>query len=126
MTSEYKHEQEVNASKEFLKGLLFGQLLIFALLVTLVRIFILRGSGSTKKAIQEKKKFEFKPETKTNLNLVHNTVLSKLEYDLYTHPSESCDWINVLIAVFIESFRRDNIFKQNSFILVVTYNNFYI
>jgi len=62
MTSEYKYQQEVNASKEFLKGFLFGQLIIFALLVTLVRIFFLRGSGSTRKTINEKKKFEVKPE----------------------------------------------------------------
>ncbi|ORX82949.1 hypothetical protein BCR32DRAFT_278501 [Anaeromyces robustus] len=114
MTSElnYKRE-EVNASKEFLKGLLFGQLLIFTLLVTLVRIFILRGSSSTKKAIKEKKRFEIKSESKKNLNSIHDTVLNKLEYNLYTHPSESCDWINVLIAIFIESYRRDNTFKQN-------------
>eukprot|EP00833_Pecoramyces_ruminatium_P007650 jgi/Orpsp1_1/1181682/evm.model.c7180000078173.1 len=114
MATEYKyeHNNEVNASKEFLKGFLFGQLLIFALLVTLVRIFILRGSGSTKKAIKERKRFEVKSETKKNLNSIHDTVLKKLEYDLYSHPSESCDWINVIIALFIESYRRDNIFKQ--------------
>ncbi|OUM69620.1 hypothetical protein PIROE2DRAFT_38021, partial [Piromyces sp. E2] len=44
---------------------------------------------------------------------IQDTVLNKLEYDLYTHPSESCDWINVLIGIFIESYRRDNTFKQN-------------
>jgi len=122
MSSEYKYEQEVNASKEFLKGFLFGQLIIFALLVTLVRIFFLRGSGSTRKAIKVKKRFEVKTETKKKLNLVYDTVLNKLEYDLYTHPSESCDWINVLIAVFIESYRRDTAFKQN---IVNKINNFF-
>jgi len=54
--------------------------------------------------------------------LVYDTVLNKLEYDLYTHPSESCDWINVLIAVFIESYRRDTAFKQN---IVNKINNFF-
>jgi len=64
MQTEYKyeHEREVNGSKEFLKGFLFGQLIIFALLLTLVRIFILRGSGSTKRAIKERKKFQVKSE----------------------------------------------------------------
>lgn len=54
--------------------------------------------------------------------MVYETVLNKLEYDLYTHPSESCDWMNVLIASFIESYRRDTTFKQN---IVNKINNFF-
>ncbi|ORX55402.1 hypothetical protein BCR36DRAFT_281718 [Piromyces finnis] len=51
--------------------------------------------------------------SKKKLNSIQDTVLNKLEYDLYSHPSESCDWINVLIGILIESYRRDNTFKQN-------------
>jgi len=77
MSSGYKYDQEVNASREFLKGLLFGQLIIFALLVTLVRIFFLRGSSSTKKAIKEKKRFEVKTEVH-NYNYFDNNYLNLL------------------------------------------------
>ncbi|EDO19033.1 hypothetical protein Kpol_2002p105 [Vanderwaltozyma polyspora DSM 70294] len=43
-----------------------------------------------------------------------NTILEKVYYDVDTHPSESLDWFNVLIAQTIQQFReeawqRDNI-----------------
>jgi maintenance of mitochondrial morphology protein 1 len=35
-------------------------------------------------------------------------ILTKLKYETSTHPNESCDWLNILLAQFISTLRNDS------------------
>ena len=50
-----------------------------------------------------------------------NTILKKAYYDVDTHPAESLDWFNVLIAQTIQQFREEAWQKDN---IVHSLNNF--
>lgn len=39
-------------------------------------------------------------------------ILSKLAYNTENHPYESCEWLNVLIAQFVATYRNDPLFLK--------------
>lgn len=41
----------------------------------------------------------------TSIPASDQLILSKLSYDLSTHPAESCDWLNVLVAQAVSAYR---------------------
>ncbi|KAI8916192.1 hypothetical protein EDD86DRAFT_185713 [Gorgonomyces haynaldii] len=103
-------EQAVNlANKEFIKGFISGQLLLCTLIFFLVKMFLLRNSAETRLEILAKRRFFPKVVAKQQRRTLDTLILGKLNYEQKT---ESCEWLNVLLAQILVGYRQDQEFLQ--------------
>jgi maintenance of morphology protein 1 len=105
------------ANGEFIKGFIAGQFILCILIFFLLKVFLLRNSTETRESLTRKTKSFILPKvgqikqvrsmTVQQKHAIDSVILTKLKYDTTTHPNESCDWINVLLAQFISTLRND-------------------
>ncbi|KAI8809232.1 hypothetical protein BJ742DRAFT_677040 [Cladochytrium replicatum] len=139
--SYFQHEVNL-ASREFIKGFVFGQLGFCILAFFLLKLFFFRGSDETKVEIARRKRkqrnFEPKVVCLSNLNhklrysylasickcllaqaqaphqhALYSDVLTRTKYDILNHQPESTEWMNVLIAQLLAKHRHDAAFIGN-------------
>lgn len=113
----------VQDESAFVKGFLTGQAVLGVLLFFLLKVFLLRNGSDTRAELRKPKKpFKIKVDLSieahhdklNRMNLHKRTVdtliLSKLQHEISTHPAEGCDWLNVLTAQIMHTFRNDQSF----------------
>ncbi|KAJ3413067.1 ERMES complex subunit mmm1 [Chytridiales sp. JEL 0842] len=105
-------EAAVNlANKEFMKGFISGQVILCLLLFFFFRVFLLRNGEETRIEISKRKLILWKPPKQTRppprQYAFESHVLTKTNYEVHTHASETCDWINVLMGQVIAKYRSD-------------------
>ncbi|KAG4303195.1 hypothetical protein PCK1_000533 [Pneumocystis canis] len=95
----------------FIQGFLAGQLTVWILVALFLKCFIFSDANQ---ASLTSRLYQQLPKTSTfhrpKGSLTH--LLSKVYGNLATHPAESLDWFNVLIAQVIIQFRNDLHFKE--------------
>ncbi|KAI8844056.1 hypothetical protein BJ741DRAFT_589929 [Chytriomyces cf. hyalinus JEL632] len=107
------------ANKEFIKGFVFGQIILCVLIFFLVNVFLLRNSDETKADLASRKAAGTRWRQKKlqplpmRQHALESHVLSKINYQVHSHQPESCDWINVLLAQVIARFRSDPAVSAN-------------
>ncbi|KAK9455808.1 hypothetical protein V1511DRAFT_510673 [Dipodascopsis uninucleata] len=98
----------------FTQGLVMGQLSVLIVLFTFIRFFIFQtgtsGSGGHEsdtsgrnKRLNKKQSSILRPTAPTP----SRTILAKTYYNVETHPAESLDWLNVLVAQSVAQLRED-------------------
>ncbi|KAI8902121.1 hypothetical protein BC833DRAFT_574468 [Globomyces pollinis-pini] len=105
------------ANGEFIKGFISGQVILCILIFFLLKVFLLRNSTETKLDLQRLKTQSFvlpkvRSMTVQQKHTSDSIVLSKLQYDTTTHPLESCDWLNILMAQLMSALRNDPTFLE--------------
>ncbi|KAJ3071257.1 ERMES complex subunit mmm1 [Podochytrium sp. JEL0797] len=100
------------AVNQFIKGFVFGQVILCVLIFFLVKAFLLRNSDETKAEIHRAKlaplwrqKGPRNPPMRQHAFESH--VLAKTEYNVHSHLAESCDWMSVLLAQLLARYRSD-------------------
>ncbi|QLL33518.1 hypothetical protein HG536_0E04290 [Torulaspora globosa] len=135
------------SSWSFLQGLIVGQITVVIVLIFFIKFFIFSESTSSKPnnpknatgpSLSSRPFISsqfissiMKRGGKEQINSAENVeaeqtrqidaILEKTYYDVNTHPSESLDWFNVLIAQTIQQFREEAWQKDN---IVHSLNNF--
>lgn len=136
------------SSWSFLQGLIVGQITVVVALIFFIKFFIFSDSSSSKSSNPKnpaslssgsrsfissqffssimkrggKDDFDGSDDMEAEQSRQIDAILEKTYYNVDTHPSESLDWFNVLIAQTIQQFReeawqKDNIVNSlNSFI----------
>ncbi|KAI8817968.1 uncharacterized protein EV422DRAFT_200473 [Fimicolochytrium jonesii] len=103
-------------TKEFIKGFVAGQMTLGVLIFFLIKVFFFRSGEETRIDLSRKRNVRRPYEPKIRVPLpAHATesqILSKTLYNIQTHPVESCDWLNVLIAQTITKYRNDSGFNN--------------
>ncbi|KAG4304097.1 hypothetical protein PORY_002461 [Pneumocystis oryctolagi] len=100
----------------FVQGFLAGQIAVWILVCVFLKFFVFSDGKKTstslrsslRKQLQNKQPSIYQPVLPSTV--VH--FLSKVYGNLSTHPAESLDWLNVLIAQAIIQFRSDMRFKE--------------
>lgn len=117
----------LNCSWSFAQGFVVGQLSVIIVIGAFIKYFIFgEPSGDSSKSLLPSSTQRRREKTRTNRQhgerllrkkrssvlrvtppLTTTTILSKTLYDVNSHPPESLDWFNVLIAQTIAQFRDD-------------------
>ncbi|TPX72920.1 hypothetical protein SpCBS45565_g00023 [Spizellomyces sp. 'palustris'] len=103
-------------TKEFIKGFVAGQITLGVLIFFLVKVFFFRSGEETRidlaKKRNSRKLFEPKLRNPLSPHATELQILTKTQYDIHTHPVETCDWLNVLLAQAITKYRNDSGFNN--------------
>ncbi|KAK9449380.1 uncharacterized protein V1518DRAFT_415841 [Limtongia smithiae] len=100
----------------FTQGLVLGQLSVVIILFTFIRFFVFANGTepsrdtSTMSARQKKKQSSI---LRPSPPVPARSILSRTYYNVETHPAESLDWLNVLVAQTISQFREDARMNNN-------------
>ncbi|KAJ3196015.1 ERMES complex subunit mmm1 [Irineochytrium annulatum] len=103
--SSYVHKEQ---------GFIAGQMIICVLLFLLVKVFLLRNGEETRiEAKRIRTLWEPKHRAPLRQHAFESHVLSKMQYEVHSHPAETCDWINVVMGQIIARYRSDPAFTSN-------------
>ncbi|KAK9475949.1 hypothetical protein V1514DRAFT_338346 [Lipomyces japonicus] len=104
------YAQKQTAGFTFTHGLLIGQLSVVIILFTFIRFFIfasgtheLAHNNDNENQLKKKKSSILRP----TAQVPARSILAKTYYNVETHPPESLDWLNVLVAQTISQLRED-------------------
>ncbi|KAL2913362.1 ERMES complex subunit mmm1 [Polyrhizophydium stewartii] len=100
------------ANKEFIKGFIAGQVILFILIFFLFKVFLLRNSDETRAELARRLERRIAvPRPKTvsaaQRRTLDSLILGKIGYDPAQHPFESCGWFNTLVAQLLATYRTD-------------------
>ncbi|KAK9239340.1 hypothetical protein V1525DRAFT_398519 [Lipomyces kononenkoae] len=91
-----------------------GQLSVVIILFTFIRFFIFSNGGSLSESAHQTDHDKDKRLRKKQSSILRpsppmpaRSILAKTYYNVETHPPESLDWLNVLVAQTISQFRED-------------------
>ncbi|KAK9316650.1 hypothetical protein V1522DRAFT_377602 [Lipomyces starkeyi] len=103
-----------NAGFTFTHGLLMGQLSVVIILFTFIRFFIFSNGGNLSESadpVDHDKNRRLRKKQSSILRsatpMPARSILARTYYNVETHPPESLDWLNVLVAQTISQFRED-------------------
>ncbi|KAK9373006.1 uncharacterized protein V1513DRAFT_460081 [Lipomyces chichibuensis] len=103
-----------NAGFTFTHGLLMGQLSVVIILFTFIRFFIFSNGGNLSESahlVDHGKDRRLRKKQSSILRssppMPARSILARTYYNVETHPPESLDWLNVLVAQTISQFRED-------------------
>ncbi|KAG4303126.1 hypothetical protein PCANB_000516 [Pneumocystis canis] len=97
----------------FIQGFLAGQLTVWILVGVFLKFFIFSDANQaslTSRLYRQHQNTTTIHQPRLSLTLTH--LLSKVYGNVTSHPAESLDWFNVLIAQAIVQFRNDINFKK--------------
>ncbi|ODV62655.1 ERMES complex subunit MMM1 ASCRUDRAFT_137002 [Ascoidea rubescens DSM 1968] len=111
----------------FTQGLLLGQLSVIIVLLLFIKFFIFSDSIPKKNSSQvnerssinflsltnKRKQQQTNEQNSNTLSLKIASILEKTYYDVNSHPTESLDWFNVLVAQIISQFRDEALLSNN-------------
>ncbi|CAH7671117.1 hypothetical protein BY996DRAFT_4584485 [Phakopsora pachyrhizi] len=116
MSSPQPNDQYIKLT--FTQGFIVGQISLLVVVVMLVKYVMFEDSQTARRTDDQRKnnrsrrrkKSSWRPRSNSDSKPRGGTaeepeILSKLAYDLSTHPPESSDWLNVLIAQAIIAYR---------------------
>ncbi|KAJ3011538.1 UNVERIFIED_CONTAM: ERMES complex subunit mmm1 [Siphonaria sp. JEL0065] len=105
------------AVNQFIKGFVFGQVILCILIFFLVKVFLLRNSDETKSELRKGKAKTWRPKKSQappmRQHAFESHVLAKTDYSVHSHAPESLDWVNVVLAQIIARYRSDPSISQN-------------
>ncbi|KAJ3281712.1 ERMES complex subunit mmm1 [Borealophlyctis nickersoniae] len=104
-------EAVAHGTAQFIKGFIAGQVSLGLLVFFLVKVFLFKNGTETRaelaKKLRARRLYEPKLRPQVPRHATESHVLAKTCYDVHSHPIETCDWLNVLLAQAITKYRCD-------------------
>eukprot|EP00842_Homolaphlyctis_polyrhiza_P001424 jgi/Hompol1/2282/HPOL_005924-RA len=106
------------ANKEFIKGFVAGQAILCVLIFFLLKVFLFRNSDETRAELARRLERRIAvPKPKSvgaqQRRNIDSLIMGKIGYDPALHPFETCDWLNILLAQALSSYRTNAAFKAS-------------